>query len=172
MDWGLVANIIAAIGAILAAGAALWIATRDRQERQRERADTDRAQAELVQVMVMLLLSEHFAVEVRNYGTLPVLDVTFDSAEYEVAPSSTTVLQPDGQLCPVLDRYGTHTFWIDFVDDAGKTVMPGEFNDSYHSWTGDIRPDPSDVIARICFRDAEGTRWRRGNTGSAERLPS
>ena len=125
-----------------------------------------------MQVRVAQRRGKLFAIEVRNYGTLAVLDVVFDSAEYRCAPGSTAVPHTYSGPCPVLDMdRQPYTLWVDFVDEAGNTVLPGEFDDTHQEYHGDIRPNPDDVIARICFRDAEGTRWRRGNAGSAERLP-
>jgi hypothetical protein len=161
----------AALGSLFAAGTALWIASRDREERKGERAVTAKTQAELVVVAVKLTHGRSFGVDVTNFGTSAVLDVTFDSAKFETVPESTYKVS-NGSPRVVLDSdRQPHTFWVEFVNDAGESVMPGTFNDVYQEWeSGPARPDPSKVTAWVRFRDAQGIRWRRGNSGSAERL--
>jgi hypothetical protein len=165
------ANWLSGVGSIGAAGAALVIATRDRRERARERASSDRAQAELVQVQVPHIRGRSFTVEVRNYGDRAVLDVEFDSATYAYRPESKADVATNGP-CPVLDAdRSAYKLFVDFIDAETKSVLPGQFDEAYSTYQGPIRPEPEDVTAWVRFRDAEGTRWRRGNRGSVEQLP-
>ena len=171
VDWKLVASIVAAVGSFFAAATALWIANRDRKDRKDERAVAAKAQAELVVVTVKLTHGRPFDVDVTNFGTSGVLDLTLDSASFETVPDATyEVSNPGPRVVLDADRE-VHTFGVEFVDDAGESVMPGTFDTEYQEWeSGPTRPDPSKVSAWVRFRDAQGIKWRRGNTGSAERL--
>jgi hypothetical protein len=162
---------LAAGGAASAAVAALYIATGDRRERHRERAAAELAQANLVLVKVVEAQGWHgFGVEVVNYGTRAILDIEFDTAHFETFPKSRPTMNNETKRhVHVLDSdRSPHTFWVTFVDDAEQVVITGA-KDSHGNWVSD-NADPSKVSATIRFRDANGNRWSRSNSGSASRI--
>jgi len=161
---------LAAGGAASAAVAALYIATGDRRERHRERAAADEAQANLVLVSVVEAKgSPGFGVVVVNYGTRAILDIEFDTAHFDTFPTSKPNIHETKRHVGVLDsNRSPHTFWMTFVDDAGQVVITGA-KDSHGNWVSD-NADPSKVSATIRFRDANGKRWSRSNSGSASRI--
>jgi hypothetical protein len=78
VDAGLIVNALAALGALAAAVAAVWIATTDRRERAKERDAEDEAQAKLV-----IVTPRHpnnpleLQILVTNHGTRAIIDITF-----------------------------------------------------------------------------------------------
>jgi hypothetical protein len=163
VDWGLVVNAIAAVGAVSAAVVALTIATRDRREREQQRRKAAQAQAKLVLVNVKAPDGVAcFGVEVCNYGSSAVLDVELDSAEFASAPGSKR--RPWGedlaQSFAVLDAdRKPQTFWIEFIDSAGQPVITGE-RDRHGNWQSD-NGDPEQVTVAIRFTDSQGEHWKR-----------
>jgi hypothetical protein len=170
IELGPLAEWLAAIATVAAAGAALLIATLDRNQRTKERAAAQEAQARLVIVEVRLpSTGRAFAVDVRNFGTSAVLDVTLDSARFDTVPGSTFKEENKQNLPVVLDRdRRPHIFYVDFVGETGNSVIPGTYDEAYNQWESDDAPDPSKVTASVCFTDAEGTRWKRSSSGSLD----
>jgi hypothetical protein len=83
VDWGLVINAITATGAFFAGFVALVIATRDRHERKQEREDEEKTHARLVHLTPRMRSGQPVLdVEVRNFGPIPVLDVTATEATW------------------------------------------------------------------------------------------
>jgi len=162
-NWGLVINAIAAAGAFSAAIVALSIATWDRRERSQERHDAARAQAKLILVHVTAdnMGFAGFGVEVRNYGSTAVLDVEVDSAGYASAPGSKWRLRERSpQSFAVLDsNREPQSFFIEFVDDAGQSVITGK-RDGLGMWLSD-NADPKQVTATVRFTDSQGNHWER-----------
>ena len=158
------------LGAFTAAGAALIalaIATADRWERKRERHQADEAQADLV--LVEVFPSQGFAgfdVRVTNYGTRAVLDVEFETAQYELFPNAVPVLgERASRHFPVLDcNREPCGLWFGFSED-GHSVITGHV-DELGSWMSD-NADATKVTAWIRFKDADGNRWRRSNRDEA-----
>ncbi len=167
------ANWLSGIGSIGAAGVALWIATADRHERVKTQQAAGRAQAGLVQVTINPKVGKKFTINVLNYGSRPVLDVAFESAEYRVALSAKAVPDLIHGRCPILDTKvngASFQFDLDFVSEADSTVITGDkWDDVYSQWDGK-GPDPADVIARVRFTDADGTFWRRSSMGTTKML--
>jgi hypothetical protein len=161
---------LAGIAAAGAAIVALWIATRDRWERRRERDAADEAQANLV--LVEVFPSQGFAgfdVRVTNYGSRAVLNVEFETAQFEPFPNAEPVLgERARRRIPVVDcDREPGGFWFGFVED-GSSVITGH-TDSHGNWVSD-NADATKVAAYVRFKDADGNRWRRSNRSDTERL--
>ncbi|MGE2733832.1 hypothetical protein [Mycolicibacterium vaccae] len=165
---GNVGEWLSAVFAAVAAGAALWIATRDRQEREQERRNASRAQAELVQVSIGYNPRPNFTVEVSNFSSRPILNVQFVSARYKLAPGvKAELVLHKGRGCPVLDTdRRPYAFEIAFLDEEGHSVLQGQWDDVYSEWDGEDSPDPDHVQALVSFQDADGTGWIKGTHSS------
>ena len=157
---------LGAVGSLIAATVALWIATRDRKEREDELRSADRAQATLVLVELGQPAGEqgHFPIAVTNYGSRPVLDVAFDTARFDEFPNSIPTIDETKRKATVLDSdRNAHTFYLAFVDEAKGAVLQGTRN-QHGNWHQE-EVDLSKVNAWVRFRDASGIRWRRSSSG-------
>lgn len=157
------------------AGIALYIATRDRKERREELHDGEEAQALLVVVTVTVEPSRHLAVNVTNYGSRAILNLTFESAEFDPVPNAQYSLpyRRAARSIPVLDcDRRPHQFWLNFLDENGHSVFPDGFNERELRWDDHNRPDVQQVTARVSFQDAAGNWWVRwtGSKGLVRRL--
>lgn len=170
--WGIVVNALAALGSFSAAAVALWIATKDRRERERERAADAQAQANLVQVTVRTGTSGRFIVNVTNHGSLPLLDVRFESASYAPRPTAKAVF-PDRapRLIPVLkvgDDSGNS--WFEFLD-GDEPVITGSYG-ALGEWKSDdpAASDPINVSVTVRWQDAYGQSWELSHPGLPNRI--
>ena len=96
VDAGVIFNALAAVGALSAAAAAVWIATRDRRERKQERDAADEAQAALVIAQPFRSGRAGLGVAVQNYGTLSILQVTTVKLDVEGNPHLDLRRMPGG----------------------------------------------------------------------------
>jgi hypothetical protein len=164
VDYGLLVNALAAIGAVSAALVALWIATTDRQERKQEREDADRQQAGLVRITgrwqsLGPSSDPYVQVIVNNWGKLPIVDVEATKWEWGGHEAEFSRERLDAVMpSPVAtgDRAG---YWeIVPTDDLTKTAME----------VPTITKD-TDMTVTVEFTDAGEKRWRRSNKGLLER---
>jgi hypothetical protein len=172
VSWGSVAEWSAAGGTVFAAFAALYIATTDRRERRSERAASSEEQATLVIVRVEQPQGAggYFPIEVSNYGEQAVLDLAFDSAQFDDHPTATPEVDEKRRRTLVLDSdRKPYRFLVVFVDADKKPVLTGSKPDRH----GDVAQKPVDlsrVQVWVRFRDADGIAWRRSSTGGIERV--
>src|SRR4051794_6827059 len=112
VNWGLVIDllaaaggVLAALGAFIAAFVALRIANRSREDSHRESDEAHMAQARLVRIKIDGIIFETrraFAVEVENWGALSILEVALVSASFE-----STYAAPPSTPKPVLTSSGS-----------------------------------------------------------------
>lgn len=197
VDWGLVVNALAAIGAIGAAVAALWIASRDRRERKDERHDEDRAKALLVRLLVQAQSNRPaFSVEVRNFGPLAVMDVELVDAVWSDHPGARwdtldTSWQARGLarnhtrrpiLMPTAGADDTFDTVVEFIirfvhpidDEAFEPpIDPRTVGYQHPSF---LPIDLAKIVAKVQFTTADGVRWETPTdgpgAGAPVRLPS
>lgn len=166
VEWGSMADGAAAVGSVGAAATALWIATKDRRARMREQMDADLARARLVLVQVAEPQgSAYFRIVVENFGPVPILDLTFETASLATAPQADCLPQPGADVAfeVVEPKRAPRTFFVTFVDTAGHPVIGTRVVDSHGNVTYPDA-DKRHVSATVQFTDAQGNRWRR--TGS------
>ena len=165
---------LGALASFVAAGAALWIATRDREYRALEQRAEQEAHARLIVVSLDQPGGSHgyFPVGVSNFGTRAVLDVAFDTATSDLFPSGTRakIYDEASREIAILDcDRSRHQFSFAFVDEeSDEPVLRGKLGS-----LGVYAYDPIDLSgfeAWIRFRDADGVRWRRSSSGKVERL--
>lgn len=175
VDWGLVVGILTAIGTFVAAGAALWIATRDRRERQKERDNAAMAQARLVRVEVKQADgAADFEVQIHNYGDRAIIGAAVTSAWWFGHPEYTwqhsdieidrlKIVQPAREVSVI------GSVRIRFHDPAGTVVPSVEYDDYGNAVVEDVPILPGAVVA---FMDANGDLWRTGSAMTPERIDS
>jgi hypothetical protein len=162
IDWGLVISALAALGSIGAASAALYIATRDRQERKRERAAAAKAQAKLVILDITSNTGRvgrdaaDYHVGCVNHGSMPILDVKLKSARMRGFPRAQPTLS-DAVKRVLRPAPGTSTAFVtSWVDENGQPFPQDEQQQ---------RVSVVDIEAAVTFFDANGNQWQRSNTG-------
>lgn len=171
INWGTVANLFAAAGAVGAAVVALHIASRDRRDRQLERERTARAQARLVIVRVVHETMDEFlddmhapqredpkvTIRISNNGASSVLGVVptlaYDRRNPAVKTSEFRMV--DGPA---------------FADNPPPQVIPAGCSVEYEAkFPGPQKPPPyTEVEAFAAFEDATGTQWRISTLGTTE----
>ena len=164
-QFGTYSESLSAAFTALAVFAALYIASRDRNERHQERLAADLAQARLVMIEVSRYgNSPGFRVQVNNYGDRPVIGVTVDSASWSARDDiegrfdgleAIEVLKPDRE------SLSGGSLSVDFYDSEGNQIPE---NLGYNEY-GDIRfgeLPPGGPIVAIHFTDANGNGWTTG----------
>jgi hypothetical protein len=163
VNWPLVVSLLAALGSCGAAIAAVWIATGDRRARKAERLDAAKAQAMLVLIDVHLSSgTPGFQVDIRNFGSEPILDVELDAAQFaRVRDSTPKVVNRLGPTVKVIDvdRQSDHIF-VQFVDGKGDSVITTGFPDEAGVLVID-NAAAEDLDVTIRFMDAHGNHWLR-----------
>ncbi len=161
---------LGALGSFVAAGAALWIATRDREDRKREREDADLAQARLVQVEVVQARNE-FTVRIHNYGDRAIIGAAVTDAWWFAHPEYTwDHIGPDRVkvVTPNRDGVAGESVWIAFVD-AERSSVPEQLSiDNHGNPRFEKVTPPPDVL--IAFMDANGSLWETGSATLPRRL--
>jgi hypothetical protein len=190
IELGPLAEWLAAVAATGAAITALYIAGRDRQQRVAERHDHEKAQARLVQVELSLLMhSPDVIVQVRNFGSLPTLDVDLTDAAW--------VEHLDARWVTNWMRNAPSEYVLARVGLRRRILMPGteshdlaydrlaQFGVCFLHPTEDrplrpivttgpkanymlplyVEPDLSKVAVQIRFTAANGVRWEIVATG-------
>jgi hypothetical protein len=110
-----------------------------------------------------------FEIVVGNYGSRPVLNVTFESAQYAPQPNAKVdLLSEDDAHVSVLRPNETHSIPVGTVDNRGHSVF--EITKDAHGNEQYDDRDPADVSASIRFMDADGIWWRRLTSGEVIRL--
>ena len=185
-------NFSEALAAFAAAGAALialWIAGRDRRDRKKGRLDGEKTVARLVRLDVEGIDGRPvLLVKVRNFGPLPILDVTATDASWIEHPNARCPITRHGRdavsskqsiLRPWqndLKYEEMIEFEIQFLHPAeDKTLVPQiEKRVPGGTMTLYKRVDPSKVVAKIQFTTASGIRWETltngAGTGETARL--
>lgn len=89
MEWGNIAEGVGGVGSLAAAAVAVGTATSDRWERRTERRADEKTRARLVQLSVKTESNRPaVAIEVRNFGPLPVVDVRLVDATWSEHPGA------------------------------------------------------------------------------------
>lgn len=172
---GTIGEWLAAIFTAAAAGAALYIATRDREDRTAERAADHKAQAKLVVVDIYTTRTEReeimYVVSVENFGALPLLDVSMYAASIGAHPDAmarmskrVVELIPSGQQ----RELGKAVF---FVSSEG-VVVPKMIEQTSHGmvFKGIPKPEQHKVVCWVQFADAHGNRWAKSSDHELEYL--
>jgi hypothetical protein len=183
---------LGALGSFIAAGTALWIATRDRKARSAERHDEEKTQARLLQLTVESGESNRAAItiDVRNFGPLPVLDVEIVEAKWSEHPEARWVMlqshwgargiPADSKSRPILkpsrgleDTYDTLVnfvicFWHPSEDRPLAAFVPRTAGYPVPSY---VETDPSTIVAKIHFTTANGVRWETPTKGTGADAP-
>lgn len=181
VELGPLAEWLAAGAAAIAAIVALYIAGRDRHQRIAERHEDEKTQARLVQVELSLIThSPVVFVKVRNYGSLPLLDVELTDAVW--------VGHQDARWVTNWKRDAPPGYAFAKVGTRRRILMPGteshdrswdrvaEFEVCFLDPTEDrpVRPivpsifqmpvyaqqDLSETAVQIRFTAANGVRWQ------------
>jgi hypothetical protein len=171
VDWGLVVNSIAAVGAVGAAFIALFIAIRDRNERRRERDRADEAQARLVHVDADRPEGEAaFVVRIRNYGDRPIIGPAVESASLHKRPDA---------------RWKDLNEWIEILPPYREAAFEGTMSLKFFDADGDPVPkllalvgdtaaplfedvDKTPIVV-VHYMDANGNYWYTGPFMDPER---
>ena len=173
VDWGLIVGALAAVGTFVAAGAALWIAPRDRRERQEERDNAAFAQARLVQVQIKQVDgAADFAVEIQNYGDQAIIGAAVTSAWWFGHPEHTWQHSDIDRLKivqPARDVSAAGSVRIRFHDPDGNVVPTVEY-DAHGNAVVESLPVLPDAV--IVFMDANGDLWQTGSAMAPERISS
>lgn len=170
IELGNLADWLAAIGALVAAVSALYIATRDRRDRSRELLAVEEAQARLVQIEVD---ERYRAVRIHNYGSFAILDVHIVSAYWTQVPDVRLLDGIDDLvILPVVkpDREALSggTIHMAFVDGEGNEYPELLAIDDYGQ--SNYAEPPGGIAVIIGFTDANGNRWQTGNLWGLERV--
>ncbi|MDT5079678.1 MAG: hypothetical protein QOJ80_4315 [Mycobacterium sp.] len=183
VDIGVIVNGLVAIGSFAAAAAALWVATRQRQEYEQDRADSDRKQAGLVRVKAkweeLGHPDAHVLVTVRNFGSLPVVDV--ELTEWQVDGKSITMFakKPTNieAVFPLKSASDARdTILVSPITREMRTAMQGEPHPPGVSVMGQpIKTQPTiygvtKVAVAVQFTDASEKRWRCSTAGKVTRI--
>jgi hypothetical protein len=191
IELGSVADWLAAVFTGLAAGAALWIATRDRQHRIEERHDEQKTMARLVQLSVASNDRAAVVVEVRNYGPLPVIDVEpidatwSEHPEARWEPQKTAWQQARGEpgyrlhrpiLKPSQSFEDSHDTLADFVflfmhPTEDEPLAPLDAHGARYQVASYLPTDVSNVVAKVQFTTADGVRWETPSKGAGTGEP-
>lgn len=191
IELGPFAEWLAAFVAAGAAGAALWIATRDRRDRTAERYDEEKTHARLVRLNVDSETSRPVVnVKVRNFGPLPVIEVRLVDATWSEHPEARWVLMDTSWQVRGLPRNSDHRPILmpsQGVEDTVSTLV--EFAVSFRHPAEDspvapvakhfpasglsqyVRTDVSKVVAKIRFTTANGVRWEIPTQGAGAGEP-
>jgi hypothetical protein len=164
----LAVNGISAAGAVGAAVAALWIATRDRHERRSERHAADRAQARLVLIEARSSQqSIYYHLDVHNHGTQPILDVSLDTAILKGHPARWKPREGSDSVIRVIrpeTDEALRSFVGEFINDDG-TPITDYTSDADGNRRYPNKPDTNLISATINFTDANGNIWRLTSEG-------
>lgn len=155
---------LGALGSIIAAAAALYIATRDRKERARERHAEHAAQARLVRhTFKRATGSQNYVLTILNYGDHAVLNVYITEVLWQAEPEA--VWFDTNEFIEVVpphrDDDSEERFMIvKFVDSQGQT-FPELIGHGHESLPiiASTRGAP-DVVFH--FTDAHGNEWLGG----------
>ncbi|MBV5244342.1 hypothetical protein KUF57_12435 [Mycolicibacterium sp. PAM1] len=164
---GTVGECLAAIFTAGATGAALYIATRDRQERSKERLAADEAQAKLVMVTRTFDTERYppdtaplYEMSYRNHGEHPILDVRLVKIEMRAFPTAKAEL-PDFTNPIVEAGASARGAGALFLDAEGNQFPPPKkVHDHYNEWPD---ADELDVVGWIRFRDINGNLWAKSS---------
>ncbi|WP_292990647.1 hypothetical protein [Mycobacterium sp.] len=177
VDVGLIVNALAAMGSISAAGAALWIATTDRQERKREHDAEDAAQARMVIISPRRPANPlELQVKIKNLGTraivnlrlvrITVQDHDFGNLEPTIGPFP-VVASPAASNFAAGPLAGSSMF--SFNPEAYGPTHPyyvavkGGPNGELPTITSDTQ-----LTATVRWTDASGKIWERTGSGPAD----
>jgi hypothetical protein len=177
VELGPLAEWLAAGAAAGAAIVALVIATLDRQHQIKDRRDEERTQARLVRLSVQGLSGRPVVVvKVRNFGRLPVLDVTLVGAAWNEHPTArwgTKGLVREELVKPILRPHQSDSPYEEMIDfeiwfmhpTEDKTLVPvvREFHGGYRVYA---QIDFSKVVVKIQFTTANGVRWETPTKGA------
>lgn len=164
---GSLADWSAAGASVLAAGAALFIATRDRRDRRAERAAASEAQAKLVMVNPQLVIRSGrptFISKIENYGAEPVLDVSIVRAQIGKYPNATAHLSDWPVL--IVPRDKPAEVLAAFTGDDGANLPPEE--ETGRRGYPDI--GSLNIEIWVAFADSYGNRWEKSSGGALRRL--
>jgi hypothetical protein len=168
------------LGAFSAAGAAivaLVIATRDRRDRARERRVAEKTQARLVRLMAFANTATPIVVvDVRNYGSLPILDIELADAVWNEHPDARwgtngltrenlrhEMLRPDPENSSgFLIRY--YVWFMHPTRDEALARIANE--QALPAARPEYVPiELSNVEIRVRFKTANGVRWETPTEG-------
>lgn len=156
-------GVLAPIATFSAAGAALWIAGRDRRDRRQERREVAIGQARLVIINAEPKSGNRLGIYVDNYGREPIRDVEFQSAELRTANGDVfgfmlafpTVRVITRSERPPTGVYREPRFLLDGLSDRNGQAWAGQ--QSIYTQV------------RIWFSDSNGQRWLGSLHGDPQR---
>jgi hypothetical protein len=192
VEFGPLAEWLAAGAAAGAAMVALWIAGRDRQLRIRERRDEEKTHARLVQLSVQTESNRPAVIiQARNFGPLPVIGVTLVDATWSEHSDARWITLPSNWVArnrvatsvhrPILkpsqgldDTFDTLAdFVISFVHPTEeRPLAPIEPRTAGYQHPSYVRTDVSNVIAKVQFTTAHGVRWETPTKGAGSGEPA
>lgn len=191
IEFGPLAEWLAAFVAASAAIVALYIADRDRKDRAAEREDKQKTHARLVQLSVEADSTAAVIVTARNFGPLPVIDIDLvdatwsehQNARWEPLPSywvgrnrqatktHRPILMPSQGLDDTFDTlaYFTFRFMHPTEDRVLAEIEPRTANYKIPSY---VRIDLTSVVAKVRFTTADGVRWETPTKGAGSGEPT
>lgn len=172
VNWGTVANFLAAAGAVGAAVVALHIASRDRRDRQLERERTARAQARLVTVRVIHETMDELVDAVRNQQREdPKVTIRISNNGGSAVLGVVPALAYDRRSPAVKTNEFRMVDGPAFADNPPPQVIRAGCSVEYEAkFPGPQKPPPyTEVEAFAAFEDATGTQWRISTLGTTER---
>ncbi|MGC2380721.1 MAG: hypothetical protein WA622_26970 [Mycobacterium sp.] len=196
IELGPLAEWLAAAAAAGAAITALYIAGRDRKQRSAERHDEEKTQARLVRMEVSQWHNKPVVtVQVRNFGSLPILDIELSDATWSQHPDARWVTNWGMNTWPKTEpaQVGLHRPilkpHIELDDRAFDRLVEYEICFIHHAEDRPLRPkvttgpaanylvpnyvptDLSTVVAKIRFTTANGVRWETPTNGAGSGEP-
>ncbi len=162
---GLIVNSLVALGAFMAGGAAVWVATTDRQLRRKERDAENDAQANLVFVTAELRNNpREIQVKVMNHGIRAIADETF--VRLSVEGHDLGDLQPTTGPFPIIATPGNSSLFTFNPENLGST------HPYYVAIKGGPNEEPAPTITRntkitatVRWTDIMGKVWERQGAG-------
>jgi hypothetical protein len=190
IELGSLSDALAAFAGTGAALIALWIAGRDRRDRFMERREEEQSVARLVRLDVHTSMIARLqggdncpvaTVRVRNFGPLPVLDVTVTEAQWTEHPEARCPVTPRGRGMvnrkqailrpwqPDQKIEESIEFDVEFLHPTEDvTVVPkAEQQTPRGTLIRYMDVDLTKVIVKVRFTTANGLRWEATTDGAA-----
>jgi hypothetical protein len=171
IDVGLIVNAFAALGALAAAVAAVWVATSDRRQAAQQRTHADAAQAALVMIEPRKLIgTAGLDIVVRNYGDRAILNVICVSLDVQGNPQLAPMI-PTVKALPIVepDRDRMQESSAKFIFISREEVNPlleealHGSQESNSIQTTELPPatinNETTLTATVRFTDASGNKW-------------
>lgn len=153
-DWAGLGQWFGGLGALVAAWAALRIASDERRRERRRDADQARVRAHYIRIrLTQTALGTGFRLEIENLSTEPILNVEVVAMRFKVDGDDNDIIIPmstvDGYRAVLLPT--KPEIWQPWVIPANEPFTQG-FVEKFRGGRTDFE---------VAFEDLSGMRWRR-----------